>query len=369
MNNFFFIFLFIYAIFGCFLICGFYFQFKKEKKNFTSSSNLINTNQITVIIPFRNEKNNLPNLIESIQKQTILPFHFLFIDDHSTDDGMKIIGQLEKSIPYSVLKLPAGIQGKKTSIRYGIKNSTTEFILTIDADVQFEATYFSSLEKLSKKDLLILPVIMEGENWEEKLFELDYALSNSLNTAISGLTRPFIASGANLLFRKDVFLTFDSFEKHKHIFSGDDVFLLRDFQKNNCEIELITELSNAVYTNTPHTIKSFFEQRLRWIGKGSKVNDMQTNSLIVIIASIHLLFIIGTIYLTAKHEYIFLIVFFILKSGIEMLINYAYFSKIKQMNTWTLIPISSFLYPCYIATLLVLSATFKTKWKGRNIQS
>lgn len=329
---------------------------------------MINTNQITVIIPFRNEKNNLPNLIESIQKQTLLPFHFLFIDDHSTDDGIEIIRQLKKSIQYSVLKLPAGIQGKKTAIRYGIKNSTTEFILTIDADVQFEATYFSSLEKLSKKDLLILPVIMEGENWKEKLFELDYALSNSLNTAISGLTRPFIASGANLLFRKDVFLTFDSFEKHKHIFSGDDVFLLRDFQKNNCEIELITELSNAVYTNAPHTIKSFFEQRLRWIGKGSKVNDMQTNSLIVIIASIHLLFFIGTIYLTAKHEYIFLIVFFILKSGIEMLINYAYFSKIKRMNTWTLIPISSFLYPCYIATLLVLSATFKTKWKGRNIQ-
>ena len=368
MNNIFSIFLFIYAIFGCLLICGFYFQFKKEKKNFTSSTNLVNTNQITVIIPFRNEKNNLPNLIESIQKQTLLPFHFLFIDDHSTDDGIEKIRQLKKSIQYSVLKLPAGIQGKKAAIRYGIENSASDYILTLDADVKFESTYFSSLEKLSKKDLLILPVIMEGKNWKEKLFELDYAFSNSLNTAISGLKRPFIASGANLLFRKDVFLTFDSFEKHKHIFSGDDVFMLRDFQKNNCEIELITELSNAVYTNSPHTIKSFFEQRLRWIGKGRIVNDMLSNSLTFIVASIHLLFFIGTIYLATKNKLVFLIVFFILKSSIEMMINYAYFSKIKRMNTWTFIPISSFLYPCYIASLLFLSATFKIKWKGRNIQ-
>lgn len=367
MNNFLFIFLISYSIFGCFILIGFYFQFKKEKKNLNETSNLINLNQLTVIIPFRNEEENLPFLIQSIQNQTCYPFHFLFVDDHSIDDGSKLIEKLNEPIKYTVLHSPAEIEGKKAVIRYAMQYIHTEFILTLDADVQFTSNYFSSLQLLTKKDLLILPVIMEGKKWKEKLFELDYAFSNSLNTSIAGLIRPFVASGANLLFRKDIFLEYDSYNQHKNISSGDDVFLLRDFQKNKCDVEIVTSLSNAVYTKTPQTLKSFIEQRLRWIGKSHKVNDILSNILAIIAGSVHLLFIIGVIHFIQSKDWTHLGKFFIFKSGLEMIMNYPYFKKIKRIETWFLIPISSIIYPFYIIVLLFLSISFQPKWKGRTI--
>ena len=54
----------------------------------------------------------------------------------------------------------------------------------------------------------------------------------------SGNLNPIVASGANLLFNKEIFLEIDSIESHIDTSSGDDAFLLQDFKLNDQKIEL-----------------------------------------------------------------------------------------------------------------------------------
>jgi poly-beta-1,6-N-acetyl-D-glucosamine synthase len=367
LNSFFSISAIVYSIFGLIIYRGLKIQFKKEKSSKQSIGSKISLKDVTVIIPFRNELKNLPKLIESIENQKQLPAHFIFVNDHSDDTSEQLLTKLNPIINYRILNLPADQIGKKRAIRHGIENAKTDLILTMDADLTFNSTYFSSLENIRIKDMLILPVIMKGEKGLQKFYEFDYAVANAINSSIAGLKRPFIASGANLLFKKNCFLKYDSFDDHKSYSSGDDVFLLRDFQKNNCSVELITDLSSAVYTATPEALKTFFKQRIRWIGKGRQVNDNLSNTLAFFALFFHTSFIIAVVYLLANDSilYAFLTVGF--KTGIDMYTYLPYFQRIQRIKTWLLIPISNFIYPFYILALIVMATFTSPHWKGRNI--
>ncbi len=349
----------IYAFLGVLVLIGFKRQFSKSKLD----SDFISLDQISVVIPFRNEAQNLEKLINSINCQSKFPQHIYFVNDHSEDDGAGLISNLKCN--FSIINLPENRFGKKEAIRLAVSSIKTDYVLTLDSDIDLNSSYFVSLEKLSKKDLLIFPVIMKGANLAQKFYELDYALSNAMNTSVSGLFRPFLASGANLLFSRSSFLKFDSYEKHRTIASGDDVFLLNDFRRNNCLIELVTEMSLSVSTAAPLTLKEFISQRLRWIGKGNNVGDQLSNSLALIAAMIHVGFFVLFVVQIINHEWIELILFVGLKMFLELIVYFPYFNKIKRLKTWKMLPFSTFIYPIYIVVLMVLLPVFKPKWKNR----
>jgi cellulose synthase/poly-beta-1,6-N-acetylglucosamine synthase-like glycosyltransferase len=349
----------IYAFLGVLVLIGFKRQFSKSKLD----SDFISLDQISVVIPFRNEAQNLEKLIESINQQSKFPNQIIFVNDHSEDNGKEKIKGLNCN--FSVIDLPENRFGKKEAIRFAISNIKNDYILTLDSDIELNSSYFMFLEKLSKKDLLIFPVIMKGANLCQKFYELDYALSNAMNTSVSGLIRPFLASGANLLFNRSSFLKFDSYDKHRVIASGDDLFLLNDFRRNNCSIELMTELSLSVSTAAPLTLKEFISQRLRWIGKGNKVGDQLSNGLAIIVAMIHIGFSILLVVQIIDHKWIELILFVGLKMILELIVYYPYFNKINRLKTWAMLPFSTFIYPIYIVVLMVLLPVLKPKWKNR----
>jgi biofilm PGA synthesis N-glycosyltransferase PgaC len=349
----------IYAVLGVLVLIGFKKQFSKSK----IGTVFISLDQISVVIPFRNEAENLTKLIDSINRQSRFPKHIYFVNDHSEDDGISLIYDVK--CDFSILEMPKNSFGKKEAIRFAVSYLKTDYVLTLDSDIEFNDVYFESLEKLYNNDLLILPVIMKGKNFVQKLFELDFALSNAMNTSVSGLFRPFLASGANLLFKRSSFLKYDSFENHRTIASGDDIFLLSDFRKNNCSIELVSEMSFSVSTATPLSVKDFINQRLRWIGKGNKVGDQLSNGLAVIAAMIHIGFSILLVLEITHHKWIELILVVGLKMMLESIVYFPYFKNIKRLKTWAMLPISTFIYPIYIVVLMVLLPVLKPKWKNR----
>jgi glycosyltransferase involved in cell wall biosynthesis len=359
-----FVYISLYFSLGLVVLFGLKKQLAKKLNNTASS---INLKEITVIIPFRNEYKNLKNIIESINCQSRFPAQILFVNDHSTDGGEKQI--LGVKCDFSVLNLPENQKGKKQAIRYAISFVKTNYVLTLDADVELIVGYFSSLEKLSINDLFILPVVMKGDGLKRKFFELDYALSNAMNVSISGLKRPFLASGANLLFDRNQFLKYDSYDQHKMIASGDDIFLLNDFIRNKCSIQAVTDVECSVSTDAPFTLRDFIFQRLRWIGKGSKVGDQLSNSLAMIAAIVHVGFLIILIKQIALQEWDELLLLVILKILLEMVVYYPYFKNIERLKTWFILPFTTFIYPIYIVGLMVMIPFVNPKWKGRKLNS
>ena len=338
-------------------------KFKARSK---TSENL-SLEKITVLIPFRNEAESLPRIIQSIKNSVKLPFEIIFINDHSTDTGLAFLQEQINELPITIVSLPDVKFGKKEALRYGMEHAHGDYYLTLDADVFFGPNYFAELEKLPTAHLWILPAILIGRSKRQLWQEIDLHIMNAINVGLYGLFRPVIASGANLLFSKSAFLTADNYSSHQHISSGDDLFLLRDFRKNGKDIRLISDPLLAVYTYAPKGLVAFLHQRIRWISKTSKVKDHFATSLGVIqtLLSVAFYALLG-VYLF-KEQYSEMLFLLCVKTGLDLMCYAPYFFRFKRIHTWVLIPLYEVIFPLYNVLLLTLILFLSPTWKGRKV--
>lgn len=360
------LFFFLFYAFFLFLFLGIGMnrQWKKERK-YVAQSNCIELSELTVIVPFRNEEKRILELLNSIKNSSKLPSKIIFVDDHSEDASVQLIMEHLEGFPIEILTSKSGQFGKKIALRLAINEVKTPFFLTLDADVAFAYNYFQSFEKLEQADMYLLPAVLIAKRWFEPIFEVDILLVNALNTGLSGLKRPIIASGANLLVRKTSFDKFDRFETHAHVPSGDDIYLLRDFRNAKADVRVCTIPKFQVTTETPQSFKEFIHQRMRWIAKTGDVNDYLSTAL----ALFQFVLIVGffgmLVYLVIAQNYLFAFELLVLKIGIDMLLFLPFFLRFKRMVAWILLPIYQLLFPVYNLFILLLLPFFKPIWKGR----
>jgi biofilm PGA synthesis N-glycosyltransferase PgaC len=336
-----------------------HFQKRQDEMKLRNSISLDN---ITLIIPFRNEIHRISPLLQSISQSAELPKNIIFVDDHSDDNTHEYIKQHLRNIPYQLFQNKE--KGKKGAIKTGIENSVTPYILTMDADVTFSPSYFSNLNLLAELDMHILPVKMSAKGWK-KLFELDVYMINGLNVIADGIKRPIAASGANLLFKREAYHQVNSYSSHSSILSGDDQFLLADFNNSGLTVALQTDSSFVVTTPVPNSIKELVTQRLRWISKTPKVKD----SFALKIGSIQLLtslgfFLLG-IWILINTQFLVFVLLILIKSIADIVLVKPYFSGIKKQGLLFLIPVYEILLPFYTLILSIMALLYKPRWKGR----
>lgn len=314
--------------------------------------------EITVIIPFRNEKDHLPALIESINKLNKFPAKFIFVDDHSEDPSAELLKSLNSTIPHEVISLNEGRVGKKQAIRKALEEVNTPYFLTWDADIVVKSTYFEAIEKIQQADLTILPVVMRARNWSHFFYEIEYYFLNSISYGLRKLIKPIVASGANLLVHKEKFLSVDSFRTHQAIASGDDMFTLVDFKKNDFTIQVDLNSDLQVQTSTPQTFNEFLHQRVRWAKKTNKVKDRGANLIGLLGLIIQFSFLLAII---LESNYFL----FSLKIGLEGVILFPYLLQLKRVNQLLFLPLFSFIYPFYLGAISGFIPTLNPTWKNR----
>lgn len=367
MSSFLFIFFAIYGgILGAICLLGFALQNKREKKYYAAGTT-IRPEDIAVLIPFRNEQARIKTLLECINSLTVRPGELVFIDDHSTDGSVEMIRGVLIDDAYKILSLPKDKTGKKEAIRFAIENTDSVYVHTIDADVVIGPDHYEQIGKLTDADMYVLPAIMKASCFPEFFFEIDLVLANVINTGLSGLSRPIMASGANLLYRRDSFDRYDNFEAHKNKASGDDTYLLRDFRENRADVRLVCSTGLAVATETPRSFGEFIQQRLRWLGKTGDLKDNLSSFLIVLQVVFTFCFIGIAGYAVLQLDCLLLLYAYGLKTGIDMLLVFPYFNRIKRLVSWVFIPIYEFFIPFYAIIVVSLYYTYKPKWKGRPI--
>ncbi len=363
------IFLLIYFILAVGIaFIGLTLQIHKEKNHIPISG--ISLEDLTVIIPFRNEEERLGPLLDSLKTQTKYPSKILFVNDHSEDDSCSIIKQ--SSIPQlEIYNLPETLQGKKSAIDFGIKKSNSKYILQLDADVYFSPDFFENISLVNQSiSMQIRPVVMKGKNLFEYFYELDFIFTNALNTALAGFSSPIIANGANLLYQREKYLSFNTLKNHQDISSGDDVFLLHDFlSSKEQQIALSTSPKHLVFTTCPSSFSAFIRQRLRWIGKMNKVK----NTISIWFSFLYLLLGISFIYLIVlfalSGEWNNVLLLFLGKTFIDMLSIFPYLQRIKRTKLLGFIWFYELFFPLYSLLLLILHRWKTPTWKGREVRN
>ncbi|HEY1041006.1 MAG TPA: glycosyltransferase, partial [Bacteroidia bacterium] len=233
---------------------------------------------VSIIIPCRNEANNILHCLESIYNQSYPKqlIEIIVVDDHSDDITAQLVSEEGGSI---VTKLPMGTSGKKAAITYGVNMASYELIITRDADTVCGKNWLQALVNEFKKeqpDMLIAPVTLKMEGTFINLFErLEYYAFTIITGGTAILKKPILCNGANLLFKKSTFLKVNGYAGNEKTASGDDVFLLNKIAAlPGSMIRYLKNYEGTVFTNSATTINDFIQQRLRWAGKNTSNTNL-----------------------------------------------------------------------------------------------
>ncbi len=100
--------------------------------------------KLSIIIPCYNEQSTIKEIINKINSQPDIDKEIIVVDDCSVDKTKEI---LENDIKESVHKIIFNNQnyGKGYSIRKGIENSSGDYILIQDADLEYDPSDYKKL--------------------------------------------------------------------------------------------------------------------------------------------------------------------------------------------------------------------------------
>lgn len=89
---------------------------------------------ITILTPTFNRGSLLPRLYESLKNQTDLEFHWLVIDDGSTDDTVEILKKWKSENRVNMEYIHKKNGGKHTAINLAMKIINTDLTFIVDSD-------------------------------------------------------------------------------------------------------------------------------------------------------------------------------------------------------------------------------------------
>jgi 4,4'-diaponeurosporenoate glycosyltransferase len=128
--------------------------------------------RVSVIIPARDEENNLPMLLESLRASSIQPLQVLVVDDASIDHTAAVASQYGATVLQSA-SLPHGWMGKTWACHQGALVAKGDVLLFLDADTRFlEEGYRRAVEcfaRLPENTALSILPFHQTQCWYEEL--------------------------------------------------------------------------------------------------------------------------------------------------------------------------------------------------------
>ncbi len=238
--------------------------------------------KITVIIPARNESNNIKACLDSITQQSYPKefYEIIVVDDFSTDDTAEIISQYSnvKQISLKDFVTDKINSYKKKAIEIAIQHSKGDLIVTTDADCIVPEKWLETIASFYEKEkpaFIAMPVLIKSGNKFIEIFQtLDFMTLQGITGASVNKKFHSMCNGANLAYTKQAFYEVDGFKGIDNIASGDDMLLMHKiFERNPDKVKFLKSQDVIVRTNPVGSVREFFNQRIRWASKADKYND------------------------------------------------------------------------------------------------
>ena len=337
---------------------------------------------ISVLIPARNEEDNIVACLASILKNNYPQnlFEIIVIDDHSDDATPQYVRGLQqpniKLIELkNYIKLAENQPFKKRAIEAAIGESKGDLILTTDGDCLVPPRWLwliAEFYETQGKRFIAAPVNFHQEqSFFERFQSLDYVGMMGITGA--GVQGKFMnmCNGANLAYEKKLFFEVEGFHGIDHVSSGDDMLLMQKVARMCPDtLGFLKNEQATVLTTAKPTIKEFFGQRLRWASKSSSYTEwftvFQLIAVFLFCANIVSSFILG----------FFLNYFFILAAcslSIKMIFDFIFLKMtthfFKRQDLLKIFLPAQILHVFYIITVgLWSNVKKKYLWKGRIVK-
>jgi len=332
------------------------------------------TTFISILIPYRNEQENIDPLMRSLKAQNYPQdlFELIFINDHSEDSTHAELIKHEAMKNTIILALEKGVSGKKAAIDYGVRQARGKLITTLDADCipgkNWLWTISTHYEKGGYKMIAGSVAIRDPKGFLASFQALELLSLVSTGAGAIGIKKPIMCNGANLSYEKEAFLNVEGFKENEHIPGGDDIFLMEKFNKHYPpkSIGFNTHPEGIVYTGASRNLKAFMNQRFRWVAKSPAYRNpfLILSALIVLLFNLCLL----TTLIFAFTSLPGLLIFgglFLIKCLIDFPILWKAAKFAKQTHLMGNYVVFQFVYFIFISLSGLLGNLLSFGWKGR----
>jgi cellulose synthase/poly-beta-1,6-N-acetylglucosamine synthase-like glycosyltransferase len=195
--------------------------------------------KITVIVPARNEENNILSCLNDLLAQTYPKelTGIIIADDHSEDSTAEkvnsFIAAQKNGSHIRLIRMqdfPSAVSYKKNAIKTAIDAAKGELIVTTDADCRMGKDWLLSIAAYYEQyrpQLISGPVTFIKQpsffaGWQT----LEFASLIGIGAASIANNMHSMCNGANIAYRRTAFYEVDGFSGNENIPSGDDEFLM-----------------------------------------------------------------------------------------------------------------------------------------------
>lgn len=284
-----------------------------------------NPNQVTIIIPVRNEEERIREILNNFSAQTFEDYQLLVINEHSEDNTYEILNVLAETNPkLKVTSLSQEIRfSGKQAINIGLKGASSPWILLL---TPFSGPINSAW--LDKLNSIITPEteavigytnVERAKGFRNLLCRLERFNQFMISGAWTLTGKPFVFNENNILFKKSMYFETLGF-RHKlnRNFANLELIFNENFKKGKVKLSTNPELAvrEHIEDDRGDHLKLLkkgvqIRQSLSWTKKLSLFTDDFTRILLPILSAV-LIFIHPEYWITFLALPVFVIILFII---------------------------------------------------------
>jgi len=332
---------------------------------------------LTVVVPMRNERGNIPRLLSSLRGQDypVSRREVLFVDDHSDDGGVELLETLvEHEHAERVLRMPAGRQGKKAAIAHAVAYARGTVIVSTDADCVHKAGWLRAMAQpfVHGADVVAGPVVLDGEGGMfGRMQALEFLGLVGVGAGFFGIGYPRMCNGANLAYSVARFHEAGGYADNQDVHSGDDEFLLRTIvYRLGGAAHFVTDEPAIVRTAAQRGVFAFLRQRVRWVSKSRYNEDGRFVSFLVLLFAYFVgLLGLPVIAVTGSAAAALSLLLWVVKMVLDGLVLFPAARLFRQPIRLPDLLVAELLHPVYLVLVSLLGIRGSFAWKGRRLRN
>lgn len=325
---------------------------------------------ISVLIPARNEEDNIAKAIKSVANNNYdkSKYEIIVVNDRSTDRTQLIVEELTKEI--SNLRLlnlteeskDPNLKGKAGALQAGIDASSGDLILLTDADCVVNPNwieYFSKIFSDPKVGMALSYSTIDGPRLFDKIQGIEWLYLHTMALGGIGIDYPLGGYGNDMAFRKEAFVSVGGYKKIKFSVTEDFALIKAIYQKGWKIHHLMIE-QTTVRTNPEPNFSSYLEQHRRWA-----LGGMEHGWIAVVFVLTTLSIWFGALLSLILGNYWIAILFPIARGIMDAAIFITPIFRLEKLHLIPYIPIALIFFQLFELILPFTMIKRKVIWKGQ----
>ena len=208
-----------------------------------------NSNQVTIIVPVRNEEERIRDILNNFEDQEFNDYQLLVINENSEDNTYEILNVLAETNPkLKVTSLNQEIRfSGKQAINIGLKGASSPWILLLTSfSGRINPVWLSRLNSLITPEMdavIAYTNIERSKGFRNLLCRLERFNQFMISGAWTVAGEPFVFNENNVLFKKTLYFDTQGFrQKLNRNFANLELIFNENFKKGKVKITTNPEL-------------------------------------------------------------------------------------------------------------------------------